>query len=441
MKTNRGDNGLQDMVTQAIEEMKAEYGDKFDLDHINLAELGRRTNLPRHVLRRLKKNNFIVMPHGNTGRKANNTVLTGYTGVIDDYLRKSVTNSEVIYDRIKELGYSGSKSTLKYYIAAHENLVPAQRQTISPQGNRGRRYQTGPGESYQMDWGFVKVTKPDGSSTYRAACFAMICHHCGERYIEFFPDAKQEHLFIGMIHAFIYMGIPKTVLTDNMKSVVTGRGPDGDPIWNKDYEEFMNVIGFKTKLCKVAHPFTKGKVERLVRFVKENFLADRIFGNITDLNYEALRWCNRQNGKYHKAVDCVPHDKHLEECSNQTAVLTMNHDVMKYLCPMRRISYDGFVNYEGRRFGVPYWYTKRFCRIRRDAYTIYIYDDELTQELVQHNVTWSRKDSFCRDQYAVIQPEEHPSVPVRTTVQQLEEPDPSSAFEKFNFAKAVKWDD
>jgi hypothetical protein len=83
----------------------------------------------------------------------------------------------------------------------------------------------------------------------------------------------------------------------------------------------------------------------------------------------------------------------------------------------------------------------RFCRIRRDAYTIYIYDDELTQELVQHNVTWSRKDSFCRDQYAVIQPEEHPSVPVRTTVQQLEEPDPSSAFEKFNFAKAVKWDD
>ncbi|MBM6927641.1 hypothetical protein H6B51_17435, partial [Pseudoflavonifractor phocaeensis] len=36
----------------------------------------------------------------------------------------------------------------------------------------------------------------------------MICHHCGQRYIEFFPNAKQENLFIGMIHAFQYMGMP-----------------------------------------------------------------------------------------------------------------------------------------------------------------------------------------------------------------------------------------
>lgn len=429
------------MLTQAINQMKADYGEKFDIEHINLAELGRRTKLPRHVLRRLKKNGFVVKPHGNTGRKAKVTVMSGYTGVVDDLLKKRVTNSEVIYDRIKELGYTGGKSSLKYYIAAHDSLIPAERQAVSPQGNRGRRYETGPGESYQMDWGFVNVTSRDGSGTFRVACFAITCHHCGERYIEFFPDAKQEHLFIGMIHAFIYMGIPETVLTDNMKSVTIGRDPDGKPIWQADYEEFMNVIGFKTKLCKVAHPFTKGKVERLVRFVKENFMAGRVFSNVTDLNYEALKWCNDQNGRYHRAVDCVPHDKHLAECQKTTGTLTMTHDVLKYLCPLRKISFDGFVNFEGRRYGVPYWYTKKLCRVRRDAFTLYIYDDELSKELVRHNVTWSRKDSFCKDQYAVNQPEEYPSVPVKTTVTQLEEPEPSSAFEKFNFAKAVSWDE
>ena len=441
MKEYINNNGLQEMLTQAIHQMKADYGEKFDIEHVNLAELGRRTKLPRHVLRRLKKNGFVVKPHGNTGRKAEVTVLSGYTGVVDDLLKKRVTNSEVIYDRIKELGYAGGKSSLKYYIAAHEGLVPAERQAVSPQGNRGRRYETGPGESYQMDWGFVNVTSREGSGTFRVACFAMICHHCGERYIEFFPDAKQEHLLIGMIHAFIYMGIPETVLTDNMKSVTTGRDPDGKPIWQSDYEVFMNVIGFKTKLCKVAHPFTKGKVERLVRFVKENFMAGRVFSNITDLNYEALKWCNDQNGKYHRAVDCVPHDKHMAECQKTAGTLTMTHDVLKYLCPLRTISFDGFVNYEGRRYGVPYWYTKKLCRVRRDAFTLYIYDDELNKELVQHNVTWSRKDSFCKDQYAVNQPEEYPSVPVKTTVTQLEEPEPSSAFEKFNFAKAVSWNE
>jgi len=93
-----------------------------------------------------------------------------------------------------------------------------------------------------MDWGFVKVLCHD-DRTYKLACFAMICHHCGFRYVEFFPNAKQENLFIGMIHAFSYMGIPEYVLTDNMKSVVKWRDSEGKPIWNGDYGIFMKAIG------------------------------------------------------------------------------------------------------------------------------------------------------------------------------------------------------
>ncbi|MDD6450269.1 MAG: hypothetical protein PUF78_11220, partial [Lachnospiraceae bacterium] len=77
-----------------------------------------------------------------------------------------------------------------------------------------------------------------------------------KRYVESFPNAKQENLFIGMIHSFQHMGIPEYVLADNMKSVVVGRDADGHPIWNHDYEAFMEAIGFKTKLCKPKHPFT-----------------------------------------------------------------------------------------------------------------------------------------------------------------------------------------
>ena len=66
-----------------------------------------------------------------------------------------------------------------------------------------------------------------------------------------------------MIHGFYMMGVPKYILTDNMKSVVTKRDFEGHPVWQKDYESFMNTVGFRTKLCKPRHPFTKGKVERL----------------------------------------------------------------------------------------------------------------------------------------------------------------------------------
>ncbi len=45
--------------------------------------------------------------------------------------------------------------------------------------------------------------------------------------------------------------------------------------------------------------------------------------------------------------------------------------VREYLCPMRRISFEGFVNYEGRRFGVPYFYTGRVARVMRHGLCLF----------------------------------------------------------------------
>lgn len=50
-------------------------------------------------------------------------------------------------------------------------------------------------------------------------------------YIESFPNARQENLFIGIIHAFHHMGVPRFVFTDNMKSVVLHRDLEGYPVW------------------------------------------------------------------------------------------------------------------------------------------------------------------------------------------------------------------
>ena len=237
MKENKS-NGLDDIISQAIEEMKLEQGNHFSLEKIDLAELERRTGISRAKLRRLKKNGFTPKPHGLEGRKAPHSILTGYTAILDDLLGKEVTNSSVFLERLQSVGFSGGLTTVKDYIASHKHLIPAKRQLVAPQGSRGRRFTTEPGEAYQMDWGFTKVVDYDGSE-YNAACFAMACHHCGQRYVEFFPNAKQENLFIGIIHAFGYMGIPKYILTDNMKSVVLHRDFEGHPVWQKDYEAFI----------------------------------------------------------------------------------------------------------------------------------------------------------------------------------------------------------
>lgn len=427
-------------LSQALELIKDREGKSFSAGKVNLAELERLTGITRAKLRRLKGNGFKEKPHGLKGRKSPSTVLSGFAGVLDNLLRNNVTNSEVCFERIAKLGYKGGMTTVKNYVSAHKDLVPAKRRIVSPQGNRGRRYFTEPGQCFQMDWGFVKVKDYSGDE-YQAACFAMICHHCGERYAEFFPNAKQENLFIGMIRAFAYMGVPKFVLTDNMKSVVTRRGSDGRPIWNKDYEVFMKAVGFETRLCKPYHPFTKGKVERLMQFVKGNFLAGMRFANVTELNAKALEWCSKQNGLRRGSSCVVPRIEHDEKCSKALSPLRKTREILLYLCPPRRISFDGFVTYEGRRFGVPYSYSGKTVRVCRNGSLVTVHSEDMARRLAEHDVTWSRKDSFCKGQYDISeQPEEFPTAPVRTVIERLEPERPSDKFARFDFSGEAKDD-
>ena len=144
-------------INKAIEEMKAETGEGFSLQKLNLSELERRCGVSRARLRRLKGNGFVFKPHGNTGKVSPQRGLTGYTGLLDSLLMNGITNSVICLERLHAAGFHGGQTAVKVYIAAHKDLVPAKRHLVEPQGNRGRRYETGPGEAFQMDWGFTKV--------------------------------------------------------------------------------------------------------------------------------------------------------------------------------------------------------------------------------------------------------------------------------------------
>ena len=95
-------NGLGNIISQAIEEMKSEQGDHFSLEKNNLAELERRTGISRAKMRRFKENGFVFKPHGLEGRKAPRTILTGYTAILDDLLRNGITNSSVCLERLRD---------------------------------------------------------------------------------------------------------------------------------------------------------------------------------------------------------------------------------------------------------------------------------------------------------------------------------------------------
>lgn len=431
-----GRDDLQRIMDEALEGMAREAGRPLDLGHINLAEFCRRTGPARQRARTIKRNGFRVEPHGLCGRSPATTVPGGHAGFVDDQPGKGPANSQVVFDKLVSQGHAGGPATAEVYISRHRDLVPPKRRAVESQGSRGQRFQSAPGEAYQTGWGFVTAGGPDGAEG-RGACFCMVCHHCGMPYVEFFPNARQENLFIGMLRALVVLGVPELAPADNMASVAARRDAEGRPVWNREYEALVECVGFPTRPRKPRHPLAKGKVERLVRLARENLLAGRGYAGITRTDEEALLWCAQQAGRYRRAGACVPSEEHGARCLPAAHDLASARRAELYLCPPRRISLDGFAGYEGRRFGVPRWYEGRVCRAGREGRYLHACSDDMARELAAREAALSRVDSVCEGQWSDSQPEELPTQPVTTEIAQVGHGLGKAAFAKFDLGGMV----
>lgn len=397
----------QVIVSQAQEELKKQGKDPW-----NISLLSMLTGISRPTLRKYKTEGFIHT-HGNKGRRRPSK-LQGFQKLIDELLSKGVSNSDVVFSKARKAGYRGGLTTIKVYIAKNKHLCPNTVRTYKVEkGNRGRRYQLGAGDCFQMDWGFVNTIDSQGH-LQKLACFVMVCGHCGKRYVEFFTNARQENLFIGMIHGFAYLGgIPERVMTDNMKSVCISRS--GATInWNEKYRDFMLLLGFSTTLNKPYHAFTKGRVERLVRYVKDNLVPGIEYAHLGDLNQQALQWCNEKNGLEHRGLHCIPNERHAGE---SFSALPAEKVLFPYLAPERSISFDGMVNYEGHRYGIPITYQRKTLRIQREGGFVTLHSHE-GEVLSSFALDWVTREYYCENQWDLPseQPEEQPSQPPRPVV-------------------------
>jgi hypothetical protein len=86
-------SALQEIIDNALRDMRREAGGELGLERVNLAEFCRRTGLSRSRARTIKEHGFRALPHGRTGQKAARTVMSGHEAVADALLRKGVTNS------------------------------------------------------------------------------------------------------------------------------------------------------------------------------------------------------------------------------------------------------------------------------------------------------------------------------------------------------------
>jgi hypothetical protein len=160
-----------------------------------------------------------------------------------------------------------------------------------------------PGEQAQVDWasfGIVAI----GRAKRKLSCFVITRSYSRAIYLEFFFDQKIESFLRGHINAFEdWNGIPRTLLYDNLRSVVLERR--GDAIhFNPRFVEMQGYYHFDAKPCHVRAGNEKGRVERAIRYIRESFFAARPFTTLPDFNRQALQWRdNIANARKHPDDD------------------------------------------------------------------------------------------------------------------------------------------
>lgn len=187
--------------------------------------------------------------------------LDKYEELIKQKLAIKGTTMKAVYEYfISEVDSSiGTYSNFIKYIKS-KGIKPIK----TPKGHP--RFETAPGIQAQVDWKEdVSIANKYGEIfTFQVFDYKLghsrYCHFTYKLY------KTRQDVFDCLIASFKATGgVPKEILFDNMASVVDLK--DRQRHINDKMRAFANDFGFKIKLCKPRHPYTKGKVETINKFI------------------------------------------------------------------------------------------------------------------------------------------------------------------------------
>ena len=222
-----------------------------------------------------------------------------YRGIIHSRLQEFPSLSAVrLLEEIRAAGYAGSYTQVKEYVR-EVRPAPATEPLI--------RFETPAGHQAQADFAHFRL--PWG----RRFALVVVLSYSRLLWVKFFDRQTMDVLMTGLEQAVRFFGgVPNEVLFDQMKAVVVEdqRFEGGPLIENIEFIRFAHHWGFRPRVCRPYRAKTKGKVERPIRYVRENFFYGRRFASDADLDAQLVRWLDEvANVRIHATTGERPLDR------------------------------------------------------------------------------------------------------------------------------------
>jgi len=230
-------------------------------------EISRRTGLHRRTITKMLR--YARPPGYRLEHPRTKTKLGPFLGVIDQMLEddlqapaKQRHTARRILDRLTaEYGFTGSYTIVKDYVCQKRLRL---KEVFFPLEQR-------PGTS-QIDFGVAKVVI--GGQERKAYLFCLALPYSDAIFVRAYPTEGLEAVQDGHVAAYdFFAGVPPTSLYDNMSTAVKAVFKGGERALTDGFLALRSHYLFTSHFCSVGRPNEKGVVERLVGYVRRNFLV------------------------------------------------------------------------------------------------------------------------------------------------------------------------
>jgi transposase len=209
------------------------------------------------------------------------------------------------------------------------------------------------GEYAQVDFGQVYMLTKD-KARKKVYFMAMVLCRSRQKFIYFqskpftSTSAIQGHLL-----AFKYFeGQPRFIIYDQDRVFIREENM-GDLLLTQVFKSFVESCGFEAVFCRKSDPESKGKIENVVKYVKNNFCTGRIYPGDEELNRWSVEWLNRTaNAKVHHGIKQIPRQLWEVE-KNYLEPIRERFIPERQKMPIYKVRKDNTIHYKSNFYTLP----------------------------------------------------------------------------------------
>ena len=289
-------------------------------------------------------------------------------------------------------GLECAQSTFRAYITKKpefQSYFDSGKRKKEP-NNEVIRFETLPAKQAQLDWKEdIRYITKEGEILHVNVCVLLLSHSRFKTY-HLSISKSQSVLLSFLMESFEAIGgVPETILTDNMKTVMDEpRTEYKKGKVNARFYQFAKDCGFEVKPCIAGRPRTKAKVESPMKLIDEIHAYQGKF-DYEELHQFVQNLCNRINNSYHQGTGKIP-ILALKKERNLLSPLPNERirDFYKIDHILVKVNPSNMITYNSNQYSVPAGYIGKTVGLQVYDNHIFIYYN--TELIVRHQISQSK---------------------------------------------------